>query len=404
QLFEQNEEVERKNREVEQARQALEGKAQQLSITSRYKSEFLANMSHELRTPLNSLLILAEQLSSTPDGNLTAKQVEYARTIRGSGKDLLRLINDILDLSKIESGTVTLDVGEVRFEEMRQTMERTFRHVAEGKGVNFGIEIDRRVPAAIMTDSQRLDQVLKNLLSNAFKFTERGYVNLRVAPTTAGWSPDNQSLNRAESVLAISVSDSGIGIPSDKQTTIFEPFLQADGSTSRKYGGTGLGLAISRELARVLGGEIKLESSEGRGSTFTLFLPQNYSVSPMERAAARIMPEPVEAQVTNGESAEPEPMEFALDDDRGNILPGEKSVLIVEDDPDFAQWLLDVARQNGFKAVVTARGKAALDLVREFTPVAITLDLSLPDMDGWHILNRLKSDLATRHIPVFVIS
>jgi len=401
QLFEQNEEVERKNREVEQARQALEGKAQQLSITSRYKSEFLANMSHELRTPLNSLLILAEQLSSNPEGNLTPKQVEFARTIRGSGKDLLRLINDILDLSKIESGTVSLDVGEVRFEEMRQTMERTFRHVAEGKGVNFNIEIDPRLPGAIQTDAQRLDQVLKNLLSNAFKFTERGYVNLRLEPATAGWSPDNQSLNRAETVLAFSVSDSGIGIPMDKQTTIFEPFLQADGSTSRKYGGTGLGLAISRELARVLGGEIRLESSEGRGSTFTLFLPQNYSVSPMERAVEKVMP-PVEEEPP--EIAEPEAIEFMLADDRANILPGEKSVLIIEDDRDFAQWLLDVARQNGFKVVVTPRGKAALDLVREFSPAAITLDLSLPDIDGWHILNRLKSDLTTRHIPVFVIS
>jgi HAMP domain-containing protein/CheY-like chemotaxis protein/signal transduction histidine kinase len=400
QLFEQNEEVERKNREVEQARQALEGKAQQLSITSRYKSEFLANMSHELRTPLNSLLILADQLSSNPEGNLTPKQVEFARTIRGSGKDLLRLINDILDLSKIESGTVTLDVGEVRFEEMRQTMERTFRHVAEGKGVTFEINIDPRVPAAVQTDSQRLDQVLKNLLSNAFKFTERGYVNLRVAPANGGWSPDNQSLNRAEAVLAFAVSDSGIGIPSDKQTTIFEAFQQADGSTSRKYGGTGLGLAISRELARVLGGEIRVESSEGRGSTFTLFLPQNYSASPMERAATKIMSPLQEVQ----EPMDSAPLEFTLNDDRANVLPGEKSVLVIEDDPDFAQWLLDLARQNGFKAIVTPRGKAAFNLLREFTPSAITLDLSLPDMDGWHILNRLKSDLTTRHIPVFVIS
>ncbi len=403
QLFEQNEEVERKNREVEQARQALEGKAQQLSITSRYKSEFLANMSHELRTPLNSLLILADQLSSNPDGNLTPKQVEFARTIRGSGKDLLRLINDILDLSKIESGTVSLDVGEVRFEEMRQTMERTFRHVAEGKGVHFEIDIDPRVPAAVRTDAQRLDQVLKNLLSNAFKFTERGYVNLRVAPATGGWSPENQSLNRAEAVLAFSVSDSGIGIPADKQTTIFEPFLQADGSTSRKYGGTGLGLAISRELARVLGGEIRLESSEGRGSTFTLLLPQNFSSSPTERAAATSLP-PEPSEIEAAEPADPAPIEFTLEDDRSNILPGEKSVLIIEDDRDFAQWLLDVARQNSFKAIVTPRGKAALDLVREFMPAAITLDLSLPDIDGWHILNRLKSDLTTRHIPVFVIS
>jgi len=404
QLFEQNEEVERKNREVEQARQALEGKAQQLSLTSRYKSEFLANMSHELRTPLNSLLILAEQLSSNPDGNLTPKQVEFARTIRGSGRDLLKLINDILDLSKIESGTVSLDVGEVRFEEMRQTMERTFRHVAEGKGVSFKIDIDPRVPEAVRTDAQRLDQVLKNLLSNAFKFTERGYVNLRLVPVTAGWSPENQSLNRAERVLAFSVSDSGIGIPVDKQTTIFEPFLQADGSTSRKYGGTGLGLAISRELARVLGGEISVESTEGRGSTFTLFLPQNYSVAPLERASAAIVPAPAEPDAVSSETAAPVMAEFTLADDRANILPGEKSVLIIEDDRDFAQWLLDVARVNGFKAVVTPRGKSALDLVREFVPAAITLDLRLPDVDGWQVLDRLKSDLATRHIPVFVIS
>jgi CheY-like chemotaxis protein len=404
QLFEQNEEVERKNREVEQARQALEGKAQQLSLTSRYKSEFLANMSHELRTPLNSLLILADQLSSNPDGNLTPKQVEFARTIRGSGKDLLKLINDILDLSKIESGTVTIDVGEVRFEEMRQTMERTFRHVAEGNGLSFKIDIDPSMPEAVRTDAQRLDQVLKNLLSNAFKFTDRGHVNLRVAPANEGWSAENANLARAETVLAFSVSDSGIGIPADKQTTIFEAFQQADGSTSRKFGGTGLGLAISRELARVLGGEIHVESSEGRGSTFTLFLPQSYSAAPLERATPPGLPKPVQHDSTSNGGTPVMPMECTLADDRLNILPGEKSVLIVEDDRDFAQWLLDVARRNGFKAVVTPRGKAALELVREFVPSAITLDLSLPDVDGWQILDRLKSDLTTRHIPVFVIS
>jgi HAMP domain-containing protein/CheY-like chemotaxis protein/signal transduction histidine kinase len=404
QLFEQNEEVERKNREVEQARQALEGKAQQLSLTSRYKSEFLANMSHELRTPLNSLLILADQLSSNPDGNLTSKQVEFARTIRGSGKDLLKLINDILDLSKIESGTVTIDVGEVRFEEMRQTMERTFRHVAEGKGVSFKIEVDPSVPDGVFTDAQRLDQVLKNLLSNAFKFTERGFVTLRVAPAQAGWSAENFNLARAKTVLAFSVSDSGIGIPADKQTTIFEAFQQADGSTSRKYGGTGLGLAISRELARVLGGEICVESLEGRGSTFTLFLPQNYAAVPTERATARLLPPPEHDETTDNGETPVTPLEFTLEDDRLNILPGEKSILIIEDDRDFAQWLLDVARANGFKAVVTPRGKIGLELVHEFAPSAITLDLSLPDIDGWQILNRLKSDLTTRHIPVFVIS
>ena len=289
QLFEQNEEVERKNREVEQARQALEGKAQQLSIASRYKSEFLANMSHELRTPLNSLLILADQLSSNPEGNLNSRQVEFARTIHGSGRDLLKLINDILDLSKIESGTVSVDVGEVRFDEMRQGIERTFRHVAEDKDLRFEIEIDPGLPRAIETDAQRLDQILKNLLSNAFKFTERGHVNLRVARVTEGWSEDRILLNRASGVLAFSVSDSGIGIPAEKQGTIFEAFHQADGSTSRKYGGTGLGLAISRELAGLLGGEIRLESEEGRGSRFTLFLPEIYTPTVLQKATAALI-------------------------------------------------------------------------------------------------------------------
>jgi HAMP domain-containing protein/signal transduction histidine kinase/CheY-like chemotaxis protein len=401
QLFEQNEEVERKNREVEQARQALEGKAQQLSITSRYKSEFLANMSHELRTPLNSLLILADQLSSNPEGNLSPKQVEFARTIRGSGRDLLKLINDILDLSKIESGTVSVDVGEVRFEEMEQTMERTFRHVADGKGLSFEIEIDPALPTAIETDAQRLDQVLKNLLSNAFKFTERGFVNLRVARATEGWSHDRILLNRASGVLAFSVSDSGIGIPADKQGTIFEPFLQADGSTSRKYGGTGLGLAISRELARLLGGEIRIESAEGRGSVFTLFLPETYTPAVFQSVPATLiatLPEPPRA-----EAAE-KPAEFFLPDDRGNILPGQQSLLIIEDDRNFAQWLLDLSHAQEFKAIVTPRGQSALALAREFSPTAISLDISLPDMEGWKVLERLKSDLTTRHIPVFIIS
>ena len=361
-------------------------------------------MSHELRTPLNSLLILADQLSSNPDGNLTPKQVEFARTICGSGKDLLKLINDILDLSKIESGTVTIDVGEVRFEEMRQTMERTFRHVAEGKGISFQIDVDASVPDSVHTDAQRLDQVLKNLLSNAFKFTDRGYVTLRVASANDGWSSENLNLARAKSVLAFSVSDSGIGIPADKQTTIFEAFQQADGSTSRKYGGTGLGLAISRELARVLGGEIKVESLEGRGSTFTLFLPQNFSAAPVEKTATPLLSELDQHESASNGERPVMPLEFTLADDRSSILPGEKSILIIEDDRDFAQWLLDVARANNFKAVVTPRGKAGLELVREFVPTAITLDLSLPDVDGWQILDRLKSDLATRHIPVFVIS
>jgi HAMP domain-containing protein/signal transduction histidine kinase/CheY-like chemotaxis protein len=404
QLVEQNVEVEKKNREVEQARQALEGKAQQLSLTSRYKSEFLANMSHELRTPLNSLLILAEQLTSNPEGNLTPKQIEFAQTIQSSGQDLHKLINDILDLSKIESGTVTLDVGEVRFQEMQQNLERTFGHVAQAKDLLFDIEIDSSMPSAISTDAQRLDQVLKNLLSNAFKFTERGYVKLRVAPAAAGWSLENSSLNRARRVFAFSASDSGIGIPAEKQLTIFEAFQQADGSTNRRYGGTGLGLAISRELAQLLGGEIKLESNEGRGSTFTLFLPDAYSTRGSEKVAAS-KPESATAERRNNRAQPVLPFtDVLIADDRENISPGDESILIVEDDCDFAQWLLDSAHAAGFKAIVTPRGHTARPLIREFAPAAITLEINLPDMDGWKILERLKADLTTRHVPVIIIA
>ena len=275
-LAHQNQEVERKNQEVEQARQALEEKAKQLALTSKYKSEFLANMSHELRTPLNSLLILSDQLSKNPDGNLNLKQTEFAKTIHSSGNDLLMLINDILDLSKIESGTVVVDVGELRLGDLQNYVERTFRHVAESKGVGFAIEMGPDLPRSVYTDAKRLQQVIKNLLSNAFKFTPEGHVSLTVKPASVGWNTDNDELNRAAAVLEFSVSDTGIGIPPDKQQIIFEAFQQADGSTSRKFGGTGLGLAISREIARLLGGEIRLVSSPGRGSTFSLFLPQSF--------------------------------------------------------------------------------------------------------------------------------
>jgi HAMP domain-containing protein/signal transduction histidine kinase/CheY-like chemotaxis protein len=407
-LAEQNAEVERKNTEVEQARQALEEKAEQLALTSKYKSEFLANMSHELRTPLNSLLILADQLAHNEEGNLVPKQVEFARTIHASGNDLLTLINDILDLSKIESGTVTVDIAALRFRDLHNYVDRTFRHVAEAKDLDFRIEMDPELPYNMFTDSQRLEQVIRNLLSNAFKFTETGGVTLSMAPVTEGWSPDNESLNHARSVIAFSVTDTGIGIAPEKQQIIFEAFQQADGSTSRKYGGTGLGLAISREIARLLGGEIRLASALGQGSTFTLFLPQTHV--PMrtvrkESTVLRIEQPPINTALIEADASVPvNASENAIEDDRANIDPSDKVLLIVEDDPNYGRILLDMAHEKGFKAVVAQRGAEGLALARELKPAAVTLDVHLPDVDGWRVLGGLKIDLATRHIPVQIIT
>jgi signal transduction histidine kinase/HAMP domain-containing protein/DNA-binding response OmpR family regulator len=442
-LADQNVEVERKNKEVEQARQALEEKAKQLALTSKYKSEFLANMSHELRTPLNSLLILSDQLSKNGEGNLSGRQVEFAKTIHSSGNDLLTLINDILDLSKIESGTVVVDVGEVTFRDLHDYVDRTFRHVAESKRLDFEVDVAANVPRSMHTDAKRLQQILKNLLSNAFKFTEKGAVTLKVTHVTEGWQPDNESLSRAKSVLCFQVKDTGIGIPPEKQQIIFEAFQQADGSTSRKYGGTGLGLAISREIAGLLGGEIRLSSTPGQGSQFTLFLPQNYAppkaikrqtmdqqqaqmvqqqmaaaaagtpgamaelLSPNPVPTAQMVLEQAEA-TTGGQAALPAPVEAAatnvFDDDADTIQSGDRVLLIIENDPHFARFLLDMARENGFKGVIAARGSTALQLARELQPTAITLDINLPEIDGWRILARLKDDVSTRHIPVHIIT
>ena len=292
QLAEQNVEVERKNQEIEQARRALEEKAKELALTSKYKSEFLANMSHELRTPLNSILVLGQQLSDNPDGNLTPKQVEFARTIHGAGTDLLNLISDILDLSKIESGTVSVEAEEVFFASLLEMVARPFRHEAENRRLAFEVHTDPHLARSLVTDSKRLQQVLKNLLSNAFKFTEQGGVRLSVSVAQSGWSEDHPDPQRARHrSIAFEVADTGIGIPPDKQRIIFEAFQQADAGTSRKYGGTGLGLAISRELASLLGGEIQLRSAPGKGSTFTLYLPQTY-VGPSTSASTLSSEEP----------------------------------------------------------------------------------------------------------------
>jgi len=403
QLAEQNAEVERKNQEIEQARGALEEKAKELALTSKYKSEFLANMSHELRTPLNSILVLGQQLADNPDTNLTPKQVEFARTIHAAGTDLLNLISDILDLSKIESGTVSVEAEEVFFGSLIEMVARPFRHEAENRKLVFEIEADPHLNRSLVTDSKRLQQVLKNLLSNAFKFTDQGGVRLSVSAASGGWAPGHQVLSNAGSVVAVSVSDTGIGIPADKQRIIFEAFQQADAGTSRKYGGTGLGLAISRELASLLGGEIQLRSTPGKGSTFTLFLPQTYVGPAAPSTIITNAPHNAMRLELPVSSIVEDPVEV-LEDDRNKIQPGDAVLLIVEDDIHYARILCDLSRDNGFKVLIASRGAEALALAREFHPTAVSLDVSLPDMLGWTILNHLKQDPSTRHIPVQMLT
>jgi len=409
QLAEQNVEVERKNQEIEQARRALEDKAKELALTSKYKSEFLANMSHELRTPLNSILVLGQQLSDNPDGNLTPKQVEFSRTIHGAGTDLLNLITDILDLSKIESGTVSVEAEEVFFASMLDAVERPFRHEAENRHLDFEVQTDPHLSRSVVTDAKRLQQVLKNLLSNAFKFTENGGVRLAVSAAKNGWSEEHPILSKTASVIAFEVSDTGIGIPFEKQRIIFEAFQQADAGTSRKFGGTGLGLAISRELASLLGGEIQLRSAPGRGSTFTLYLPQTY-VGPSTSSAASIA---AGVQGMSSLSISPAQLSVAvvaehaiekIPDDRDNLQPGDAILLIVEDDPHYARVLCDLSRDKGFKVLIANRGAEALALAHEYHPTAVSLDVFLPDMLGWTVLNHLKQDPTTRHIPVQMLT
>ncbi len=402
-LAEQNAEVERKNAQVEQARFALEEKAAELALTSKYKSEFLANMSHELRTPLNSIIILSQQLAENPSGRLSEKQVEFCRNINSSGSDLLHLINDILDLSKIESGTVTLEIEEIPFNRLRNNIERTFRHVAEAKNLPFRVEFADGLPHSIESDPKRLQQILKNLLSNALKFTARGHVELRVNVVTEGWSVDHPVLSKAQHVIAFTVEDTGTGIAAEKQKLIFEAFQQADAGTSRKYGGTGLGLAISRELALLLSGEIKLTSVPGRGSIFTLYLPLHYSA--VEGARIQLL----DASATSLTRARNVTVlstfrEEHIADDRDNIASGEPLLLIIENDPNYARILLGLARHKGLKGIVASNGATGISLARSYNPTAISLDILLPDIHGWAVLRQLKLDPSTRHIPIQIIT
>ncbi|MEP7377112.1 MAG: HAMP domain-containing protein [Chitinophagaceae bacterium] len=420
-LVKQKEEVEDKNREVEEARLSLEEKAEQLQLTSKYKSEFLANMSHELRTPLNSLLILAQQLYENHDGNLNDKQVSYAKTIHSCGDDLIQLINDILDLSKIESGYISTDFINLQFREITTFVETTFKHISENKSLRFGIDLDDKLPQSIETDTQRLNQILKNLLSNAFKFTEKGEVKFRIYEAKKNWRQHNPNLDNAKRVVAFEIKDTGIGISKDKQNIIFEAFQQAEGSTSRKYGGTGLGLSISRGLADLLGGSIELESESGYGSTFTLFLPIEYNPGMAKKEKQNLQASEYKLTDDSGANqklqsvptikvSEVKDLDMLneiineMGDDRNNIISGDKVVLVIEDDIRFGKIMIEKAHELDLKIVVATNFGDVFDLVNKYNPIAVTLDVKLPDASGWRILDLFKNDVNFRHIPIHLIS
>ncbi|MDQ0091270.1 CheY-like chemotaxis protein/GAF domain-containing protein [Paenibacillus anaericanus] len=400
--------VEEKNKEIEKTKGELERHATQLAVTSKYKSQFLANMSHELRTPLNSLLILSQLLSENKEENLTMKQVEYAHTIHMSGGDLLRMIDEILDLSKVDAGKMEINRETVRVQELQEFVEQNFRPVAESKHIGLSIAIEEAVPLEIVTDGHRVKQILRNLLSNAFKFTSEGEVTFVVREALPEEVPIY--LDRSREYLALSVEDSGIGIPLNKVDLVFEAFQQVDGTTSRKYGGTGLGLSISREISALLGGGISLNSTEGQGSNFILYLPKEANstmfIADEQVAATRPMHSSAFDQEVSLQVAEHMPLSVVepVEDDRENIVPGDKVMLIIEDDIHFVKILVEMSREHEFKTVVAIQGDKGLQLARQYLPDAIILDIQLPVMDGWSILNELKSHEETRHIPVHVIS
>ncbi|MDB6077730.1 MAG: signal transduction histidine kinase [Akkermansiaceae bacterium] len=400
QLEEQAEVLERQKSDLLTAKVNLESKAREVEQASRYKSDFLANMSHELRTPLNSSLILAKLLADNRHGNLTPEQVKYAQTIESSGGDLLVLINDVLDLSKIEAGHMEIHPEKLETVDLTSGLRAVFDPVAGQKGLAFRVEIEPGVPVQIFSDSQRLEQILKNLLSNALKFTERGVVTLRVRQAPG-------------SRVAFDVTDTGIGIALEQQRVIFDPFFQADGTTSRKYGGTGLGLSISRNLARLLGGEIQIASEPGKGSTFTLLIPQNYAGSidaagtTEAGAAGRAAPQSThEDDISAPLAADAASLDGLADmaDDRGVLTGSSRLILAVEDDEPFARIVYELAHEMDFQCLIATTAKAALALAQQYLPSAIVLDVGLPDNSGLIVLERLKADVRTRHIPVHVVS
>lgn len=404
----QSQELQARQIELEKVQLIIEEQMREIETASKYKSEFLANMSHELRTPLNSLLILSNLLAENKSGNLSEKEMEFAKTINSAGGDLLNLINEVLDLSKIEAGKMELSIEDIYLADFAGNIERDFRHLAEEKGLKLDINLGDRLPDFISSDRQRVEQIIRNLFSNAFKFTEEGGVSFSIHRPEADIDLFASGLNPQKAV-AFAVSDTGKGIAGDKLKSIFEAFQQENGTTSRRYGGTGLGLSISTELSKVLQGEMQLQSEEDKGSTFTLYLPEEFATDKKDEGSkkisllkAKITAEEKKQEAT-AEEYKPHGLEV-IRDDRRDITPDDRSILTIEDDPKFAKILFDLAHERGFKCLVVGNGKTGLHFADYYKPSAIILDIDLPGIDGWKVMERLKEDSNTRHIPVYFMS
>ncbi len=400
-LESQKEEIEKKNRILKTKQKEVEEKAKQLEIATRYKSEFLANMSHELRTPLNSLLILANMLAENQENNLTEDQVESASSIHRSGQNLLHLINDILDLSKIEARKIELSLSSISMKSLLSNVRSEFMHVAKKKDLDFNARMEDNVPGEITTDVHRLEQILRNLVGNALKFTQQGSVSLSISRPSPGTSLTRKELD-PDRTIAIAIEDTGLGISKEKLGIIFEAFKQVDGSISRLHGGTGLGLSISRELATILGGEIQVESRPGKGTVFTLYIPEVISLpGPEEKAVSEPAPS-VDLLPRDKEPQKEGPV--AKEEPEAAGSPEGRTMLIIEDDKEFASILANFFRKNGYAPIVAENGETGIKRAIELRPTAITLDIGLPGIDGWTVLNELKHNPATRHIPVHIMS
>ncbi len=401
-LRQRSDELEERNLEIETARKEIEEKAREVEQASRYKSEFLANMSHELRTPLNSMLILSQMLAENEEDNLTEDQTESARIINDAGKNLLKLINEILDLSKVEAGKIEFHFDDFDLRLLARTLEERYRPLATQKGLSLSMVVDEDVPERLRSDSMRIEQVVTNLVSNALKFTEQGAVTLHMRAVK-----DETELHAGfelqPGMIAIDVEDTGIGIPSDKLAKVFRAFEQADGSTTRKFGGTGLGLAISREMAKLLGGDIQVQSRVGEGSTFTLYVVPATDAHPVDVAVAPEVESAVQASMPRRDVPAPA-VKLPRPDDRNTIAEGEACVVVVEDDPIFLGVLMDVVRERGYKVVANLDGPSGIESVRRFLPIGVMLDVNLPRADGWAVMEAIKSDPVTRHIPVHFVS